>query len=210
MNYTNTIRDYLEKHMGGFFELTNELKERLTMFNPKTMMKILNRLELEGLAEKIGKGFYYIRNNDVFSVDKFITYYSSNYRGLLLGYRMFNRYGISDYNDEQIIIYTNNIGMNKNVYNVSLRCCDIGFIGHYEEALIQALYTIECGFNKIIGCNISKTVKQLEYWLYCYRDSAFKEIISKMHFQNRTIVTLNKMLKDLKIKNECINIFMNM
>ncbi len=49
------------------------------------------KLKLESkLITKIGKGFYYINNDDEFTIDKLVSYYSSGYRGVLGGYSLLN------------------------------------------------------------------------------------------------------------------------
>ena len=49
MNYTKTIRNYINDNKGGFFEITYEHSKYFQIIPAKTLMKVLNRLEREGL-----------------------------------------------------------------------------------------------------------------------------------------------------------------
>lgn len=49
MNYTQTIRNYISERKGEFFEITYERKKYFYMIPDKTLMKVLNRLEDEGV-----------------------------------------------------------------------------------------------------------------------------------------------------------------
>ena len=55
MNYTQTIRNYISERKGEFFEITYERKKYFHMIPDKTLMKVLNRLEDEGLIYRLQK-----------------------------------------------------------------------------------------------------------------------------------------------------------
>ena len=64
MNYTQTIRNYISERKGEFFEITYERKKYFHMIPDKTLMKVLNRLEDEGLLLSIAKGLYFINDDN--------------------------------------------------------------------------------------------------------------------------------------------------
>ena len=72
MNYTQTIRNYISERKGDFFEITFERKKYFHMIPDKTLMKVLNRLEDEGLLLSIAKGLYFIYDGREYSNDKLI------------------------------------------------------------------------------------------------------------------------------------------
>lgn len=67
MNYTQTIRNYISERKGDFFEITYERKKYFHMIPDKTLMKVLNRLEDEGLLLPIAKGLYFIIDGTEYS-----------------------------------------------------------------------------------------------------------------------------------------------
>ena len=62
MNYTQTIRNYISERKGEFFEITYERKKYFHIISDKTLMKVSNRLEDEGLLLSIAKGLYFIND----------------------------------------------------------------------------------------------------------------------------------------------------
>ena len=90
MNYTQTIRNYISERKGGFFEITYERKKYFHMIPDKTLMKVLNRLEDEGLLLSIAKGLYFINDGTEYSNDKLIEYYDLKDRGIATGYVLLN------------------------------------------------------------------------------------------------------------------------
>ena len=74
----------------------------------KTLLKILNRLEKEGLLKPVSKGVYFIGEKPVDEELVFDEYVDDG-KGMFGGYQLFNDVGISDYFDFKIEIYTNNI-----------------------------------------------------------------------------------------------------
>ena len=112
MNYTQTIRNYISERSGEFFETTYERKKYFHMVPDKTLMKVLNRLEDEGLLLSIAKGLYFINDGSEYSNEKLIEYYGLKDRGIATGYVLFNNLGLTNYKDDKVIIYTNELGIN--------------------------------------------------------------------------------------------------
>ena len=72
------------------------------------MLKILNRLEEEGLLKPVSKGVYSIGEKPV-DEELIFDEHIDDGKGMFVGYQLFNDVGISDYVDCKIEIYTNNI-----------------------------------------------------------------------------------------------------
>ena len=74
----------------------------------KTLLKILNRLEEEGLLSAVSKGVYFIGEK---SLDEALIFdeYADDRKGMFVGYQLFNDVEISNCVECKIKIYTNNI-----------------------------------------------------------------------------------------------------
>ena len=72
------------------------------------MLKILNRLEEEGLLSDVSEGGYDIEEK---LVDEELIFdeYVDDGKGMFVGYQLFNGVGISDFVECKVEIYTNNI-----------------------------------------------------------------------------------------------------
>ena len=75
----------------------------------KTLLKILNRLVVEGIVTCVSKGVYLIREEgrelDEAIIDRFI----SNGHGMYSGYTLFNDLEITEQQNDCVEIYTNRI-----------------------------------------------------------------------------------------------------
>ena len=80
MSYTQMIRNYLKDRKGGFFDILKE-SIKFKLIPIKTLMRILNRLEVEGLLTKVCKGLYFINDETGYSKEKLIDYFTSYGRG---------------------------------------------------------------------------------------------------------------------------------
>ena len=209
MNYTQTIRNYISERKGEFFEITYERKKYFHMIPDKTLMKVLNRLEVEGLLLSIAKGLYFINDGNEYSNNKLIEYYGLNDRGIATGYVLFNNLGLTDYKDDSVVIYTNELGIkSKTIGNIQLKKMDLVSFDHKTKSIITALELLEKGFNNIIDCDCIKTIVVLEKCLLEYYDFLFEDIIRNHKYSNITILKLQEQLNRLLISNKCVEIYL--
>lgn len=210
MNYTQTIRNYVLERKGEMFDVSYEFNKRFQMIPHKTLMRILNRLEDEGLLLTVGKGLYFINDETDYSDDKLIKYFTSNDRGMVVGYALYNELGLTDYNEKEITIYTNAIGTKtKNTKNIHLKKVDLPFFSKADRSIIIVLELLEYGFNNIIDCDVIKTINVLQRCLLNYSDFVFEDIVSIINYSNTTVVKLEEQLNRLGVTNKCIDIFLS-
>lgn len=102
------VREYCKNNGGAIFDVSKLKNIEFAEVPYKTLLKILNRLEEEGLLKPVSKGVYFIGEK---SVDEELIFdeYVDDGKGMLVGYQLFNDVGISNYVDCKIEIYTNNI-----------------------------------------------------------------------------------------------------
>ena len=118
MNNTQTIRNYISERKGEFFEITYERKKYFHMILYKTLMKVLNRLEDEGLLLSVAKGLFFINDGTEYSNEKLVEYYGLSDRGIATGYVLFNDLGLTNYIDDNVvIIYYQNLFEQHLVHN---------------------------------------------------------------------------------------------
>ena len=179
------------------------------MIPDKTLMKVLNRLEDEGLLLSVAKGLYFINDGTEYSNDKLIDYYGLSDRGIAVGYTLFNNLGLTDYKDDNVVIYTNKLGIkSKTIGNIQLKKMDLVSFDHKTKSIITALELLEKGFNNIIDCDCIKTIVILEKCLLEYHNFLFEDIIRNHKYSNITILKLQEQLNRLLIPNNCIEIYL--
>lgn len=67
-------------------------------------MKVLNRLEDEGLLLSVAKGLFFINDGTEYSNEKLVEYYGLSDRGIATGYALFNDLGLTNYIDDNVVI----------------------------------------------------------------------------------------------------------
>ena len=96
MNFTGTLRNYFAAHKGEIFDVGFEQKHSFGMIDIKTMNKILNRLESEGVIAGVSKGVYYINDGNDCTEEKIVDYYTGidGINGMLSGDSLFYDLGL--------------------------------------------------------------------------------------------------------------------
>ena len=209
MNYTKTIRNYINDNKGGFFEITYEHSKYFQIIPAKTLMKVLNRLEEEGLLLKVAKGLYFINDGTEYNEEKLISYYGESNRGIVIGYPLYNKLEISNHKDNETIIYTNELGIkSKTVGKIQLRKMDLFRFEETEKSIITALEILDKGFDNIIDCDVMKTIQVLQMCVLKYNDFAFEMIIKNHKYCNTTVFKLSEQLQRLLVSNKCLIIYL--
>ena len=207
MNYSKTIREYCKQNKGKIFDVSYEKTAHFEMIPYKTLLKILNRLEEEKIITTYSKGIYLINSDEPLKEDTIISYYASEFNGVVVGYDLYNKYDISSHKEKPIIIYTN--AMETSTKNIGsdykLIRFDVSF-GKYTTPLIEALEIIENCPN-IIGRNLSRASEVLVNLLDSYFDSTFEDVIKVYKYKYSTICSLESILKSMNRINKIIEIF---
>lgn len=169
------------------------------------MLKILNRLEEEGLLKPVSKGVYYIGEKPV-DEELIFDEYVDDRKGMFVGYQLFNDVGISDYVDCKIEIYTNNIkSQQKSVGQYLLKRVDLEFDGDIVD-LVALLEIIDTGYS-MKGCDFMAYRKTVDMLLQSYSDNGFEKIIKAIRYKYSTIKQLSELLESNNIDNNCVDIF---
>lgn len=95
MNYTKFVREYCKNNSGAFFDVSKLKDAEFSEVPYKTLLKILNRLEEEGLLKPISKGVYFIGEKPM-DEELIFDEYVDDRKGMFIGYQLFNDVGISN------------------------------------------------------------------------------------------------------------------
>ena len=205
MNYTKFVREYCKNNSGAFFDVSKLKDTEFTEVPYKTLLKILNRLEDEGLLKPVSKGVYFIGEKPV-DEELFFDEYVDDGKGMFVGYQLFNDVGISNYVDCKIEIYTNNIkSKQKSVGQYFLKKVDLEFDDD-TIYLVALLEIIDTGYS-MKGCDFMTYKKTVDMLLKSYSDSSFEKIVKAIHYKYSTIKQLSELLEANSIDNSCVDIF---
>lgn len=207
MNYTKLVREYCKNNSGAIFDVSKLKDAEFAEVPYKTLLKILNRLEKEGLLSAVSKGVYFIGEKPM-AEEVIFDEYVDDGKGMFVGYQLFNDVGISDYVDCKIEIYTNNINAKqKSVGCYLLKRVDLEFDDDIVD-LIALLEIIDVGYS-MKGCDFMAYKKTVDILLQSYSDSGFKKIIKAIRYKYSTVKQLSELIDANSIDNNCLDIFEN-
>lgn len=204
MSYTDDVRIYCKENKGQLLDVSKA--EKIFQNIPhKTLLKILNRLDEEGLVSNVSKGIYKIANV-VINEKLILEEYVDDGKGMVVGYQLFNSLGISDYQDGEIVIYTNVINtMQKTIHGYKLKKYNIVFDDDIID-LIALLELLEGGYT-IKGIYFDKYIQVIELLLPEYSDELFERIVCGKNYKFSTIKTLSNWLRSSNVENKCLDIY---
>lgn len=199
------IREYCKNNNGAIFDVSKLKNMEFVEVPYKTLLKILNRLEEEGLLKPVSKGVYFIGEKPV-DEELIFDEYVGNGKGMFVGYQLFNDVGISDYVDCKIEIYTNNIkAKQKSVGRYLLKRVDLEFDDDIVD-LVALLEIIDVGYS-MKGFDFMSYKKTVDMLLKSYSDNSFEKIIKAIRYKYSTIKQLSELLEANSIDNSCVDIF---
>ncbi len=205
MNYTKFVREYSKNNIGAIFDVSKLKDTEFAEVPYKTLLKILNRLEEEGLLKPVSKGVYFIGEKPV-DEELIFDEYVDDGKGMFVGYQLFNDVGISNYVDCKIEIYTNNIkSKQKSVGQYFLKRVELEFDEDIVD-LIALLELLDTGYS-MKGCDFMAYKKTVDMLLKSYSDSSFEKIVKAIHYKYSTIKQLSELLEANSIDNSCVDIF---
>ena len=205
MNYTKLVREYCKNNSGAIFDVSKLKNTEFAEVPYKTLLKILNRLEEEGLLKPVSKGVYFIGEKPV-DEELFLDEYVDDGKGMFVGYQLFNDVGISNYVDCKIEIYTNNIkSKQKSVGQYFLKKVDLEFDDDIVD-LVALLEIIDVGYS-MKGFDFMSYKKTVDMLLKSYSDNGFEKIIKAIRYKYSTIKQLSELLEANSIDNNCIDTF---
>ena len=205
MNYTKLVREYCKNNSGAIFDVSKLKDTEFAEVPYKTLLKILNRLEEEGLLKPVSKGVYFIGEKPVDEELVFDEYVDDG-KGMFVGYQLFNDVGISNYVDCKIEIYTNNIKTKqKSVGQYFLKKVDLEFDDDIVD-LIALLEIIDVGYS-MKGCDFMAYKKTVDILLQSYSDRGFEKIVKAIRYKYSTIRQISELLGANSIDNNCVDIF---
>ena len=205
MNYTKQVREYCGKRGKGLIDISVVRNTVFANIPYKTLLKIFNRLEVEGIVNTVSKGVYSIGKKKI-DERKILSDYTSNGKGMIVGYTLFNKIGLTLYQDERIVIYTNVImTKQKSIGNLLLKKVDLIFTDEIVD-LVSLLEILVIGFGMRGGDYLTYR-NVVELLAKTYTDDNFKQVIGAIRYKYSTIVKLNELLNRLNINNFCLDLY---
>lgn len=170
----------------------------------KTLLKIFNRLEDDGIVNKVSKGVYSV-GNKMINGKMILSQYTNNGKGMIVGYALFNSIGLTATQEDRIVIFTNAIAnKQKTIGNILLKQVDLEFTDEIID-LISLLEILDVGF-KMVGVDYLSYKSTVEMLALAYSDDNFRKVNNSIRYKYSSILKLSDLLTRLGIKNSCLEI----
>ena len=167
--------------------------------------KSLERLSSSGKLCHLTKGIYYRPKTSRFgtipiSEEQIACYFIENNRGLIVGYRMFNRYGISTQVSKQCEILTSGITEErKRICNVSLKRISF-FLSPERRKALEALEILQA-FASIEDANENALISYMKDFASSYSDKDVNFVLENRKYKKSTIAFMEYLLNALSVNN---------
>ena len=164
--------------------LVNEMKE-------KAFYKQLDRLCDAEKLQKISKGAYYIPKQSKYgpvpiSESSIINTFTSNNSGMVIGYVMYNRLGLTTQVSKSINVLTSkSITATRTIENIKIKRVTIDF-SEQVIAMIQMMEILS-NFEDIQDLNCKIFMEYSEKFSQVYSDEIFKQVDSELRYPKWTI-----------------------
>lgn len=188
----NTIVNAASVYKTNFFHISE-----------KTYYKVLERMSKEGMLSRLTKGLYYRPKKTRFGVvpldqNTITDYYAG--KGVILGYPMYNKYGLTTQVGKSVNILSNNLNEEKkHIRNVSVEKTRI-VLNDRTKPLIETLDILQ-NYSNIEDLNRSVLASYLVSFSKNYSDSTAEYVFENCKYKKRTIAFLKAVLDYQGIRN---------
>ena len=156
--YTSIVENAVERYKVHELIIAGDLYLEIKDEVPETAFyKNLERMCKSKLLSHLTKGVYYKPKKSAFgevpiSTEQIVNYYIENYKGLEVGYRLYNKKGLTTQIGKKVEVLSNNLKEDhKNIGNVSVKKVDIDLDKH-TVSTIEMLEVLQ-NYSKIENIN---------------------------------------------------------
>lgn len=170
-----------------------------------TFYKTLERLCDAGRLVHLSKGIYYRPKTSRFgtvpiSETEISNFYLQNGSGIIVGYRMYNKKGLTTQISKKVEILSSSLKEQcKNIQNVSVRRISVQ-LNARTIPVIETLETLQA-YSAIEDLNTRALYHYMAKFASEYSDETFKQVVARVKYKKSTIAFLAAFLNHFHIEN---------
>lgn len=208
MNYQLEVREKIESYPLRELIIANKfLIEKLPNVPANTYYKSIERMRKKGELEWLAKGVYcrpkVTRFGKILAGEEnILNYYigKENYTGVVIGYRLYNKYGITTQVSKSVKIYSNVLEEEKKVIkNVEIKKVNISINSKIKRA-IEQLEILE-NYDEIEDIDKNSLIRLYRTIAEEYSDKVFITVLRNIKYKKRTIAYLESILNKRRVEN---------
>ena len=203
---TNKVCELIEKEPMQQLIFASSLYQQISSEVSEALYyKILERMTKRGTLLRLARGIYYRPLCNKFGTVPFgekeiLQHFVSNGKGVVIGYRLYNRLGLTTQVGKNAEAYTNLIeGEEKTVGSVHFRKLNL-FLTKEMASVIEVLEVLENYF-KIEDLNKEAFGKFMREFCAQYSDEAVQNVLAHIKYKKSTIAFLKCFLDYFGVEN---------
>lgn len=205
-SYARYIETVIEKQpVNRIFEARSIYEKSCDMVPETSYYKTLERMSKYGTLVHLAKGVYYRPQKSRFGIvpigeDEIIDHYTRNDQGLVVGYRLYNKKGLTTQIGKQVEVLSSAISeQKKNVSNVCIRNAGVNI----TKEMIPIIETLEIlqNYRKIEDMNQTVFAAYMRKFSFRYSDPATIFVLNQRKYKKSTIAFLERFLNYFKVEN---------
>lgn len=180
--------------------VANQLYRAELFSMPETAFyKALERMTKSGKLVHLTKGLYYRPKESRFgripiSENEIIRFYLKHEEGVLVGYRLYNKKGLSTQISKQVMILSNSLSEEKkNIQNVCVKKINVPLNG--ETIPVIEMLDVLQSYNKIEDVNVKAFSRYMQHFSEHYSDEATIKVLENVKYKKSTIAFLHSVLE---------------
>ena len=205
-SYANTVETAVLNYQPNQLIVANELYKSIDQKIPEqTFYKTLERMTKSGKLVHLTKGLYYRPKKSRFGIipisdEEISAHYLKAGHGVMVGYRMYNKKGLTTQIGKQVDILSNALHEEKkNIQNVSVRKISIK-LNTETIPIIETLEILQ-NYRHIEDMNVAAMAACLNRFAELYSDEAADQVLERVKYKKSTIAFMEAILNHLGIRN---------
>jgi len=208
MSYAMMIKDNIRKYPElKIIDAHKLYKEKFNNISEQAFYQTFSRMVKAGEIKRLTKGVYCVPKKGRFGVaisseKNILEYYlgSKNSNGVVVGYRMYNKYRLTTQVSKSVEIYSNaTLQEKKNIKNITINRVNIRF----DMSTIQLIELLEVlqNYNKIEDLNKASFVNFIKTAIQYYDKRILEKLVSVIGYKKSTLDSLKNVLNYFEVEN---------
>lgn len=212
MSYSSLIMESVEKYPElKIIDAQKVYKEKFSAIPEQAFYQTVSRMAKSGEIIRITKGIYckprISRFGTIISTENNILEYylgRNQNEGVVVGYRMYNKYGLTTQISKGVELYSNIVLQEKRqIRNVLILKADLKYDAAAKR-MIELLEVLE-NYKKIEDLNRSNLKEFIKISVEYYEEKILKKILKEIGYKKSTLASLKSVLDSFSIKNTIDN-----
>ena len=208
MSHSNKILERLNRYPELYIIDAQKLyQDKFNDMSEQAFFKMLSRLAKDGEIQRLTKGIYCKPKKGRFGIIEsnernILEYYlgTNKSKGMVVGYQMYNKYGLTTQISKIIEVYSNvTLQQKRKIKNVSIHKANLKFDASTKK-MIELLEVLE-NYQTIEDLNPKSMLKFITDAGRFYNEKTLEKLLKTIGYKKSTLASLRNLLDDLKIEN---------